>query len=189
MQRLYKPLLAAGGLFMLAMAALHAGVRIPLAVDLQQDGQAARDSRLPVMLVFGAVTCSHCDVLEEEFIRPMLLGGEYVDRIMIRKLVLDNGSQLTDFAGKQRPVEEFARSYGVYVTPTILFVDHTGRQLAERMVGINTIEMYGGYLDQCIDTALMHVRQPGLAADRKACRLTLKRPGRTSPAKFNPATS
>ncbi len=174
---------------MLVMAALHAGVKIPLAVDLQQDGQAARDSRLPVMLVFGAVTCSHCDVLEEEFIRPMLLGGEYTDRIMIRKLVLDNGSQLTDFAGTRRPVEEFARSYGVYVTPTILFVDHTGRQLAERMVGINTIEMYGGYLDQCIDTALMHVRQPGLAADRKACRLRLKRPGQTSPAEFNPATS
>ena len=57
------------------------------------------------------------------------------------------------------------------------------------MVGINTIEMYGGYLDQCIDTALMHVRQPVLAADRKACRLRLKRPGQTSPAEFNPATS
>ena len=76
-----------------------------------------------------------------------------------------------------------------YVTPTILFVDHTGRQLAERMVGINTIEMYGGYLDQCIDTALMHIRQPELAARHEACRLMLRRPGETSPAQFNPATT
>jgi len=58
------------------------------------------------------------------------------------------------------------------------------------MVGINTIEMYGGYLDQCIDTALMHIRQPALAADREACRLILRRPGKkTSPARFNPATT
>ena len=189
MRRFYKPLVLLCGLFLLAAAALQAGVDVPVASNLQQDAHAARQDKLPLMLVFSAITCSHCDELEEEFIRPMLLSGEYSDRILIRKLVLDNGSSLTDFAGQRRAVEEFAHSYGVYVTPTILFVDHTGRQLAERMVGINTIEMYGGYLDQCIDTALMHVRQPGQAANRKACRLRLKRPGQTSPAKFNPATS
>ena len=189
MRRLYKPVLSVCGLFLLAVAALQAEVDVPVAGDLQQDGQAARDSRLPVMLVFSAISCPHCDELEEEFIRPMLLGGEYTDRILIRKLVLDNGSSLTDFAGQRRLVENFASSYGVYVTPTLLFVDHTGRQLAERMVGINTIEMYGGYLDQCIDTALMHIRQPVLAAKREACKLMLRRPGDTSPAKFNPATT
>ena len=190
MRRVYKPLVPLCGLFLLAAAALQAGDDVPVASDLQQDAHAARQDRLPLMLVFSAITCSHCDELEEEFIRPMLLSGEYSDRILIRKLVLDNGSSLTDFAGQRRAVEEFAHSYGVYVTPTILFVDHTGRQLAERMVGINTIEMYGGYLDQCIDTALMHIRQPALAADREACRLILRRPGKkTSPARFNPATT
>ena len=174
---------------MLAASTLQAEIDVPVAGNLQQDGQMALDSRLPVMLVFSAITCPHCDELEEEFIRPMILGGEYTDRILIRKLVLDNGSSLTDFAGQRRAVEEFAHSYGVYVTPTILFVDHTGRQLAERMVGINTIEMYGGYLDQCIDTALMHIREPALAAGREACKLMLRRPGETSPAKFNPATT
>jgi hypothetical protein len=174
---------------LLALTALPAGVVIPVATDLERDGREALERQLPLMLVFGAIACSHCDELEEEFIRPMLLGGEYTDKIMIRKLVLDNGSSLSDFAGQRRSVKDFAGRYGVYVTPTILFVDHTGRQLAERMVGINTIEMYGGYLDQCIDTALMHIREPQLAADRKACRLILRRPGRTSPAKFNPATT
>ena len=189
MRQLYKPLLSLCGLFVLAVAALQAAIDVPVAGNLQQDGQTALDSRLPVMLVFSAISCSHCDELEEEFIRPMLLGGEYSDRILIRKLLLDNGSSLNDFAGRRRSVEDFARSYGVYVTPTILFVDHTGRQLAERMVGINTIEMYGGYLDQCIDTALMHIREPERAAAREACRLILRRPGDASPARFNPATT
>ena len=174
---------------LLAATALRADIEVSVAADLQLDGRTALDRRLPLMLVFSAITCSHCDVLEEEFIRPMILGGEYRDRILIRKLLLDNGSRVVDFSGRRRSVEEFARSYGVYVTPTILFVDPQGRQLAERMVGINTLEMYGGYLDQCIDTALMHIREPERAARREACRLVLRRPGETSPARFNPATT
>ena len=189
MSGLYKPLVAAWGIFLLAASALRADVVIPVARDLQQDGRTAQERRLPVMLVFSAITCSHCDELEEAFIRPMLLSGDYTDKTLIRMLVLDNGSSLTDFAGRRTTAEAFASEYGVYVTPTILFVDHTGRQLAERMVGINTIEMYGGYLDQCIDTALMHIRQPELAARHEACRLMLRRPGETSPAQFNPATT
>lgn len=188
MQRLYKPILLGCGLLWLAVAALQAGIDIPIAEDLHHDGQQARQQQLPIMLVFGAITCSYCDELEAEFIKPMLLGGEYTDKIIIRKLELDSGSRLRDFSGRQRDVATFAQDYGVYVTPTILFVDHTGRQLAERMVGINTIEMYGGYLDQCIDTALMHIREPALAANRKACRLVHRRPGEASPAVFNPAT-
>ena len=189
MQRLYKPILLGCGLFLLAAAALRAQVDIPLAGDLRQDGQTARDRQLPIMLVFGAISCPHCDELEEEFIRPMLLSGEYTDRILIRKLVVDNGSGVTDFTGQRLAVGDFAHRYGVFVTPTILFVDHAGRQLAERMVGINTIEMYGGYLDQCIDTALIHIREPAVATGRAECRLVLRRPGETSPAKFNPATT
>jgi thioredoxin-related protein len=189
MQRLYKPTVLLCGLFLLATATTRAEVDIPVGRDLQQDGLTARDRELPVMLVFGAISCPHCDELEEEFIRPMLLSGEYIDRILIRKLVLDNGSRVTDFSGQRLSVSDFAHRYGVFVTPTILFVDHAGQQLAERMVGINTIEMYGGYLDQCIDTALMHIREPALAAGREACRLVLRRPGETSPAKFNPATT
>ena len=189
MQRLYKPGLLGCGLFLLAAAALRAQVDIPLAWDLRQDGQTARDRQLPIMLVFGAISCPHCDELEEEFIRPMLLSGEYTDRILIRKLVVDNGSGVTDFTGQRLAVGDFAHRYGVFVTRTILFVDHAGRQLAERMVGINTIEMYGGYLDQCIDTALIHIREPAVATGREECRLVLRRPGETSPAKFNPATT
>lgn len=40
----------------------------------------------------------------------------------------------------------------------MLFLDPQGRELTDRMVGINTLEFYGGYLDQNIDTALSRVR-------------------------------
>jgi hypothetical protein len=47
----------------------------------------------------------------------------------------------------------FARRYGAEVTPTSLFMDGQGRELADRIVGISNIEYYGFYLDKAIASA------------------------------------
>ena len=45
---------------------------------------------------------------------------------------------------------------------TVLFLDDRGRELTKPMIGINTVEFYGYYLDAAIDTARQHLpaRQP-----------------------------
>ena len=155
----------------LASAALHAEVRVPVAQDLQQEGQGARAGRLPILLAFSASECPYCEDLEEEFLEPMLLSGDYADKIIIRKLELDNGSRVRDFSGRSVEASELAHGLRVFVTPTILFVDADGRELAQRMIGINTLEMFGGYLDGCIDTALLNLREPQRLSARTPCRL------------------
>ena len=155
----------------LAAMALRAEVAVPLVRDLQSDGLLAQQQQLPILLTFTASYCDYCDLLEEEFLQPMLLSGEYEDKIIIRKLVLDNGSRLTDFSGHQVSAARLADSYRVTVTPTILFVDENGTELAQRMVGINTLEMFGGYLDECIETAWLMIRNPPGLAKLPGCRL------------------
>lgn len=171
MRRLYKRVLAGCILLWLAASGLLADVEVPVAVDLQQDGAQAGTRQLPILLSFSALECSYCDLLEEEFLKPMLLGGEYSDRIIIRKLILDNGSRVGDFSGEHVYATRLADRYRIYVTPTILFLDAGGRELAERMVGINTPEMFGGYLDNCIETALLSIRDPDRLADLHGCQL------------------
>lgn len=151
--------------------ALRAETDVPIARNLQADGQLAHNRQLPILLAFSAIECSYCELLEEEFLQPMLLGGEYRDKIMIRKLVLDNGSRLADFSGKPVDATLLSDRYRVYVTPTILFVDENGTELAERMVGINTPELFGGYLDDCIETARLMIRNPAGLAKLPGCRL------------------
>ncbi|MGB5442907.1 MAG: hypothetical protein WBN57_09800, partial [Gammaproteobacteria bacterium] len=111
-------------------------------------------------------------LLEEDFLQPMLLSGEYRDKIIMRKLVLDDGSRLRDFSGQRIDATRLSDRYRVYVTPTILFVDGNGKEIAERMVGINTPEMFGGYLDDCIETAWLMLRNPAGLAKLPGCRLT-----------------
>lgn len=135
-----------------------AGADVPVGEDLRQDGTVATEQQLPILLAFTAIDCSYCEALEAEFLQPMILGGEYEDRVIIRKVILDNGSSLVDFSGRQRAATSLSDSYRVFVTPTLLFVDAHGRELAGRILGFNTPELFGGYLDNCIETARSRLR-------------------------------
>jgi len=148
---------AAGGL---VAKPAPASVDVPYGTDLQQVGHLAQAQRLPILLVFSATGCTYCTQLEDEFLRPMLISGEYTDKVIIRRLLLDTGQHATDFDGTRREAGTIASRYRAWVTPTLVFIDGTGRELAERMTGINTPELFGGYLDACIDTALLKIREP-----------------------------
>lgn len=158
--QLYNPLAVAGVLLCLFVMPAQAAVDVPYGTDLQQDGRQATARRLPILLVFSAVSCGYCRQLEDEFLEPMLISGEYTDKVIIRRLLLDIGQHATDFDGMQREAGAIATRYRAWLTPTIVFLDGTGREVAERIKGINTPELFGGYLDACIDTALLMIREP-----------------------------
>jgi thioredoxin-related protein len=170
-KRLYKLHVSLAASLWLAFTALQAEVAVPVATDLQLDGNQARSRELPMLLTFTSMICSYCELLEQDFLQPMLLGGEYRDKVIIRKLDVDYGNTVTDFSGQSIAASELSDRYRVFVTPTLLFVDGNGKELAERIVGINTPELFGGYLDNCIETALLRIRNPEAAAGIHGCQL------------------
>lgn len=135
-----------------------AAPRVAQSRDLSADGEYAQAHKLPILLAFTADYCDYCKLLEEDFLKPMLISGHYQDKILIRKVVVDSSYHLTDFDGTATYADQFASRYKVRLFPTLLFLDSQGNELAERMIGINTPEFYGGYLDQNIDLALSRVR-------------------------------
>jgi thioredoxin-related protein len=154
-QRLLLALLLA--LWALAAAA---SPRVTVTSDLHADAKLAAARQLPIMLVFTASDCSYCDVLEHEILRPMLISGDYDDKVIIRKIVIDEQPSIRDFRGRSIAADKLAQRYGVYVTPTMLFLDSHGRELSERIVGINTVEMFGGRVDAAIAKSrqVLHAR-------------------------------
>ncbi len=144
---------------MVATAAGTFAAGIPLARDLALAGYQAEHACIPLLLEFAADDCDYCALLEEEVLNPTLLDLDYEQRVLMRKLVLDRDIRLRDFAGKPVYASDLANRYRVFVTPTLLFVDRQGRELAERMVGVTTLEFYGGYLDQALDAAQEKLRK------------------------------
>jgi thioredoxin-related protein len=129
-------------------------VQVAQTTDLASVASIARDRKLPILLVFSAHHCTYCELLEDEILKPMLLSGDYRDRVMIYKVMLDDESEIQDFNGNTLSPATLSQRYDVYVTPTMLFLDANGQELSERILGINTVEMFGGLVDQAIDTSL-----------------------------------
>lgn len=148
-------LTAAASLF----AALSAGAAVPLASNLSDAGRQALSGCKPLLLEFSALACDYCRLLETEILNPTLLNRDYDDRVLMQKLLVDHPEKIRGFNGKPVTPEQLAGRYRVFVTPTLLFVDDRGRELAERMVGVTTLDFYGGYLDNALETAQEKLRQ------------------------------
>ena len=137
---------------------------VPPASDLGNEASQAEGAYIPLLLEFAADSCEYCVLLEEEVLKPMLRNRDYDQRVLVRKVALDRAAQLRDFDGQKVSAAELAERYRIGVTPTLIFVDRRGEELAERMVGVTTLDFYGGYLDQALDSAAETLRE------RRRCR-------------------
>ena len=126
---------------------------VPLARDLGSAAAQAEAACIPLLMEFAADHCEYCVLLEEEVLKPMLLDRDYDQRVLVRKLSIDQTARLGDFDGHRVTAAQLAERYRISVTPTLIFVDRRGDELTERMVGVTTLEFYAGYLDRALDSA------------------------------------
>jgi thioredoxin-related protein len=134
---------------------------VPAADDLQLLAATIRAEGLPLVLVVWAHDCPYCRVLDEQILRPLQASNELAGRALLRRLDLD-GNSVRDFQGQRVDSWDFAERYRAVLTPTVLFLDAEGRELTERMVGINNVDFYPAYLDQAIARAGQRLREDAL---------------------------
>jgi thioredoxin-related protein len=123
------------------------------ASDLSKDASLARDQGLVILLEFASESCEYCRLLEEEFLKPMLIDQEYRNKVIIRTVRFDGYKSFKGFKGESTSPDQFASRYNIQVTPTMVFLDANGDELSEKLVGIWSIDFFGGYIDQRIDSA------------------------------------
>ncbi|MDZ7803514.1 thioredoxin family protein [Thiohalophilus sp.] len=137
--------------------------KVPRTTDLKADGQLARRQNLPILIMFSQTGCSYCEQVLEQFLEPMRKSGDYTDKVIMRRIKLDAFEEIKDFDGQWREPDEIALRYRASVTPTVVFVDYRGHELAERILGLTTVDFYGGELDDAIDLALQRLRPVNLS--------------------------
>jgi len=109
------------------------------------------------MLEVSASDCDYCELLEEEFIKPMLRSGDY-NKVLIRKIEMDSFDTIKNFSGKVTNPDEFTRQLKIKLTPTLLFFDGHGNEISPRILGINSLDLYGGYLDEALKSGLLKIK-------------------------------
>ncbi len=119
--------------------------------DLKAEFEQAGDNRVMLLLV-SQPGCSYCEQIKEEILNPMVKSGHYKS-VLIREIKIHSTHSLRDFQGKRVDATQFAKRYDAWATPTLLFIDSKGNELAPKMIGINTPEFYGYYVDKNLDSA------------------------------------
>ncbi|MCW8941792.1 MAG: thioredoxin fold domain-containing protein [Gammaproteobacteria bacterium] len=133
-------------------------VVIQYATDFSELAQVARSEGKIIMLEVSASYCGYCELLEEEFIKPMLRNDYYSQIVLIRKIDLDSYQTITDFSGNKTTPDVFARNLNVKLTPTILFFDGSGNEVSQRILGINSLDLYGGYIEDGLNNGLRKIK-------------------------------
>lgn len=126
--------------------------------DFQALSAKMKEKSLGLVLMLHAEHCPYCALMEREILSPMVMSGEYDDRVVIRKLQIDEARDVKDFDGSVVEPSDISERFGATVTPTLVFLDYRGKKKAETMVGINTVDYFGVYLDREIDKLVSNIK-------------------------------
>lgn len=124
--------------------------------NFQNLSELMQQANQVVLVAFVADYCGYCRQLEKDQLKPLLKAGHYKDHILIRTVDIANTHTLLDFQGKPSSPSAFANQYHADITPTLVFLDKTGQEIAERLVGYNSPDFYGAYLESSIQQAIKH---------------------------------
>lgn len=136
----------------------EARMKVDMATDLESVSQQALQAKLPVLMFFASTDCEFCEMLEEDHLASMAHSAGYKDKVIIRKINIDDYDSFRDFDGQNVSADEFSERFAIKVTPTLVFVNHKGTQVAKKMLGYNRSDFFSVYLDEAIDNARTQVQ-------------------------------
>ena len=115
--------------------------------------KVSAQTKKPTLLYISRSDCTFCHRFEEDVLKPLIKSGTYKNKIIIRKIVIDDPEPVANFKGNIVAPINLAQSYSVDVTPTLLFVDAEGNELVTRIVGYQKSDYYSHFLEQAITKA------------------------------------
>lgn len=138
-------------------------LKVKETTDLFSLAKEARDKKVPMLVMFTQRGCTYCAIVEQDFLIPMLRNREYDEKVVIRKMRVDNFDDVVDFDGKIVAADDLMLKYRAVMTPTVVFLDHNGQELSRRLIGLANEYYYGEWLDNAIDTSLSKLRPSSVA--------------------------
>ncbi|MCD8514991.1 MAG: hypothetical protein LRY31_02900 [Burkholderiaceae bacterium] len=123
---------------------------IPVPGSLKAAAQAAQARGEPLVVMVTLKGCAFCDVVRNNYLGPMVQRGEVY---AVQVNMLDRRTALQSVDGSMTTPHAQARAWRARIAPTLLFLDHSGQEIAERMEGVTLPDFYGAYLEQRIAAA------------------------------------
>ncbi len=122
---------------------------LPTPASLQTAALAAQSKDEPLVLLVSLPGCPWCELLRRNYLAPMRAEGLPAFQITVndRKLLVAN------FQGASSNGADIAQAYQAQLTPTVLFLNAQGKEIAPRIAGVASADLLGAQLDNALRTA------------------------------------
>ena len=124
-------------------------VQLPAPKSLPESLQAALQKRQPLVLMVSLDGCPFCKIVRENYLVHMARD----EGLPVVQIDMQSKAVLTDWIGHTNTHTALIEKLGVNVAPTLVFYGQGGREVAERLVGLSSVDFYGAYLDARLATA------------------------------------
>ena len=146
----------AGGL-LLPTLVLAKDTALPVPVSLPGAAQTATAKKEPLVLLISLPGCPYCELVRRNYLLP----AQRDAGLQAWQLnITDRSTPLIGFDGKATTAAEQIAVWKAGFTPTVLFLGASGQDLAERLVGLASLDFYGAYLDERLATARKALGKP-----------------------------
>lgn len=123
---------------------------LPTPRSLRAAAEAAAAHGHPLVVMLTLRGCVFCELVRNSYLHPLMREGRLV---AVQIDIQDKASNILDFGGRSTTPAALSEAWRTSVTPTLLFFGPDGRERAERLEGVSSIDFYGHYLEQRIDAA------------------------------------
>lgn len=129
---------------------------VPFAANLTNipaDLAVMQAEHIPMLLFVHASYCGYCQLVDDEFIKPLEKDPQYRGKLLVRRIEIDGDIDLIDRQGRKEGPMHFANRLGVRLVPVVMFFNPEGQAVGEALRGVTVPDFYPFYLDQGIKLA------------------------------------
>ncbi|MBC7610555.1 MAG: thioredoxin fold domain-containing protein [Polaromonas sp.] len=127
---------------------------LPVPNSLQDVASEAIARGEPLVLLVSLPGCPYCELVRRNYLLPMRQDGLAAWQITVN----DQTQKIRDFQGQAATGALLAAQLKIRVTPTVLFFNAEGKEIAIRIQGIAVPDFYGAYLEEALNTARQHLK-------------------------------
>jgi thioredoxin-related protein len=128
---------------------------LPRPQDLRTLAKFAQIKGDPIVILASLPGCPYCELARRSYLIP------YKTEQGLHSWQLettDTNGVLIDFAGQKTSPALYLKALRIKVTPTVLFLNARGQEIAPRLEGATVPDFYGAYLDERLKAARDRLR-------------------------------
>ncbi len=122
---------------------------LPWPADLRTLSLEAQRRGEPLVLMVSLPGCPWCELLRRNYLTPMRSEGVAAFEFMIN----ERSQRFADFKGQRITPAAWSEGSKIKITPTLLFFNAQGQEIAPRIEGVASADFIGAVLDERLGVA------------------------------------